>query len=166
MNFFTEISIGSFGSENEMFTYDQDYAAEKLSGFGIPWEIHEPMKSIYEIENVMQEEMNMTKEEARLWYQFLCRYPDRFRRQYVIGNYIADFYCHKAKLVIEIDGGGHYEEEKLKEDAVRTAEFESMDLKVLRICNLDIDKNFYGVCSVIDDTVKRRYRRETPPVTP
>ena len=64
MNFFTEISIGSFGSENEMFTYDQDYAAEKLSGFGIPWEIHEPMKSIYEIENVMQEEMNMTKEEA------------------------------------------------------------------------------------------------------
>ena len=65
MNIFTEFIIGSFGSENEMFTYDQDYAAEKLSGFGIPWEIHEPMKSIYEIENVMQEEMNMTKEEAR-----------------------------------------------------------------------------------------------------
>ena len=64
MNSFTEFNIGSFGSENEMFTYDQDYAAEKLSGFGIPWEIHEPMKSIYEIENVMQEEMNMTKEEA------------------------------------------------------------------------------------------------------
>ena len=64
MNIFTEFNIGSFGSENEMFTFDQDYAAEKLSGFGIPWEIHEPMKSIYEIENVMQEEMNMTKEEA------------------------------------------------------------------------------------------------------
>ena len=64
MNFFTEFNIRSFGSKNEMFTYDQDYAAEKLSGFGIPWEIHEPMKSIYEIENVMQEEMNMTKEEA------------------------------------------------------------------------------------------------------
>ena len=64
MNIFTEFNIGSLGSENEMFTYDQDYAAEKLSGFGIPWEIHEPMKSIYEKENVMQEEMNMTKEEA------------------------------------------------------------------------------------------------------
>ena len=64
MNIFAEFKIGSFGSENEMFTYDQDYAAEKLSGFGIPWKIHEPMKSIYEIENVMQEEMNMTKEEA------------------------------------------------------------------------------------------------------
>ena len=61
MNIFTEFNIGSLGSENEMFTYDQDYAAEKLSGFGIPWEIHEPMKSIYEIENVMQEEMNMKK---------------------------------------------------------------------------------------------------------
>ena len=64
MNIFTEFNIGSFGSENEMFTFDQDYAAEKLSGFGIPWKTHEPMKSIYEKENVIQEEMNMTKEEA------------------------------------------------------------------------------------------------------
>ena len=53
MNFFAEFNIGSFGSENEMFTFDQDYAAEKLSGFGIPWETHEPMKSIYEKENVI-----------------------------------------------------------------------------------------------------------------
>ena len=43
-----------------------------------------------------------TKEESLLWYQFLSRYPLRFRRQYVIGNYIADFYCHKAKLVVEL----------------------------------------------------------------
>lgn len=64
MNFFTEFNIGSFGSENEMFTYDPDYAAEKLSGFGIPLKIHEAMNQIYEKENVIQEEMNMTKEEA------------------------------------------------------------------------------------------------------
>ena len=64
MNIFAEFNIGSLGSKNEMFTYDQDYAAEKLSGFGISWEIHGQMKSIYEKENVIQEEMNMTKEEA------------------------------------------------------------------------------------------------------
>ena len=46
----------------------------------------------------------MTKEESKLWYQFLCSYPLRFRRQYVVGNYIADFYCHQAKLVVELDG--------------------------------------------------------------
>ena len=61
MNIFAEFNIGSFGNENEIFTYDQDYAAEKLSGFGIPWKIHEPMMSIYEKENVIQEEMNMKK---------------------------------------------------------------------------------------------------------
>ena len=61
MNIFAEFNIGSFGSENEIFTYDQDYAAEKLSGFGIPWKIHEPMMSTYEKENVIQEEMNMKK---------------------------------------------------------------------------------------------------------
>ena len=64
MNFFTEISIGSFGSENEMFTYDQDNAAEKLSGFGASGEMHETMNAIYEKEKKNQEEMNMTNEEA------------------------------------------------------------------------------------------------------
>ena len=64
MNFFTEFSIGSFGSENEMFTYDQDYDGEKLSRFGAPGEIHETMNAIYEKEKKNQEEMNMTNEEA------------------------------------------------------------------------------------------------------
>ena len=64
MNFFTEFNIRSFGSENEMFTYDQDYAAEKGNGFGAPGEMHETMNAIYEKENEIQEEMNMTKEEA------------------------------------------------------------------------------------------------------
>ena len=100
---------------------------------------------------------NMTPWERKIWYEFLRNYPVRFQRQKAIGKYIADFYCAKAKLVIEIDGGGHYEEEKLKEDAVRTAEFESMDLKVLRICNLDIDNNFQGVCECIDLTVKQLF---------
>ena len=64
MNFFTRFNIRSFGSEIEMFTCDQDYAAEKLSGFGAPGEIHETMNAIYEKEKKNQEEMNMTNEEA------------------------------------------------------------------------------------------------------
>ena len=64
MNFFTEFNIRSFGSENEMFTCDQDYAGEKLSGFSVPQEIHRIMNPICEKENVIQEVMNMTNEEA------------------------------------------------------------------------------------------------------
>ena len=64
MNFFTRFNIRSFGSEIEMFTCDQDYAAEKLSGFGAPGEMHETMNAIYEKKKKNQEEMNMTNEEA------------------------------------------------------------------------------------------------------
>ena len=50
---------------------------------------------------------NATKEENLLWYNFLRKYRVQFRRQYVIGNYIVDFFCHKAKLVVELDGSQH-----------------------------------------------------------
>ena len=74
----------------------------------------------------------MTKEEAHLWYQFLCRYPLCFRRQYVIGNYITDFYCHQAKLVVELDGSQHCEPEETAYDIKRTAYLQSQGLHVLR----------------------------------
>ena len=97
---------------------------------------------------------NMTPWERKLWYAFLRNYPVRFQRQKAIGNYIADFYCAKAGLVIELDGGGHYTAEQTEKDAFRTKTLESMNLTVLRICNLDIDRNFSGVCEFIDLTVK------------
>ena len=89
-------------------------------------------------------------------YCFLKDYPIRFQRQKCIDNYIVDFYCHQAKLVVELDGGGHYNEQSQKYDEERTKILESYGLKVLRFCNLDIDKNFYGVCTVIDEEVKGR----------
>ncbi len=92
---------------------------------------------------------NLTKEESLLWYQFLSRYPLRFRRQYVIGNYIVDFYCHKAKLVVELDGSQHYEEAGQQKDAARTAYLESQGLYVLRFSNLDVTGSFYEVCEEI-----------------
>lgn len=78
----------------------------------------------------------------------------RFQRQKAVGNYIVDFYCAKAKLAIELDGSGHYTDEQIERDALRTKELEKMNLTVLRICNLDIDNNFKGVCEYIDFSVK------------
>ena len=99
---------------------------------------------------------DQTKEEARLWYQFLNRYPCRFRRQYVIGNYIADFYCHKARLVVELDGSQHYEPEEMDYDRKRTEYLKSQGLQVLRFTNLDVQRRFRGVCEAIDIAVKER----------
>ncbi len=97
---------------------------------------------------------NMTPWERKLWYDFLRNYPVRFQRQKAIGNYIVDFYCAKAGLVLELDGGGHYTTKQVEKDGLRTKELEAMNLKVVRICNLDIDRNFRGVCECIDLTVK------------
>ena len=98
----------------------------------------------------------MTPWERKLWYCFLKDYPVRFQRQKCIDQYIADFYCFRAKLVIELDGGGHYCPESEKKDQHRTETLNQYGLKVLRFCNTDIDKNFYGVCTVIDQEVKDR----------
>ena len=97
---------------------------------------------------------NMTPWERKLWYDFLRNYPVRFQRQKAIGNYIADFYCAKARLIIELDGGGHYTPEQTEKDEQRTNELNAMNLTVVRICNLDIDRNFYGVCAYIDRWVQ------------
>ena len=97
-----------------------------------------------------------TKEERRLWYEFLSKYPTRFLRQKVIDNYIVDFYCHKAKLVIELDGIGHYFSKAEKYDFERDLKLESRNLFVLRIPNIEINKNFEGVCNYIDQLVQER----------
>ena len=99
---------------------------------------------------------NATAEENKLWYEFLRTYPIRFNRQRIIGSYIVDFYCAKAKLVIELDGSQHYEPDTIKSDTERTKFFEGLGLKVLRFSNLDINKNFYEVCTVIDNEIQLR----------
>lgn len=99
---------------------------------------------------------NQTREEGLLWYCFLSRYPLRFRRQYIIGNFIADFYCHKAGLVIELDGSQHYDPQKMEYDRKRTEYLEAQGLKVLRFTNTDIQQRFRGVCEAIDIAVKER----------
>ena len=97
---------------------------------------------------------NLTKEEGKLWYLFLRRYQPRFHRQYVIGNYIVDFYCHRAKLVVELDGSQHCTPEEVIYDQKRTEYLQSQGLLVLRISNLDVLREFDGVCTTIDRAVK------------
>ena len=104
---------------------------------------------------------NMTPWERKLWYEYLREYQIRFQRQKVIGEYIADFYCAKARLVIELDGSGHYEELQQLKDAKRTERIESMSVSVVRVSNLEVEKNFEGVCEFIDEVVK-----STLPQTP
>ena len=103
---------------------------------------------------------NQTKEEARLWYQFLRKYDVRFRRQFPFGPYIVDFYCAKAKLVVELDGSQHYEPEAMQKDLERTLFLEKQGLKVLRFTNREINLQFRQVCEVIDLAVKSRYQQE------
>ena len=98
---------------------------------------------------------NMTPWERKLWYTFLNSYQIRFQRQKPIGEYIVDFYCAKAKLVIELDGSQHFDKKQIVQDNKRTKDLENMNLKVIRFSNYDIDKNFYEVCSQIDNIVKK-----------
>ncbi len=91
----------------------------------------------------------MTKEEKHLWYDFLKNVPVTIKRQKIFGNYIADFYCAEAKLVIELDGSQHYEENGIEYDLKRDEFLKSLELTVLRYSNSDINKNFEGVCNDI-----------------
>ena len=98
---------------------------------------------------------NMTKEERHLWYDFLRDYPEKITREKVLGKYIADFYCAKANIAIELDGSQHYEDEGLVNDEKRTEYLEQYGIKVVRISNLDVSRNFEGVCMYIDNAVKQ-----------
>ena len=99
---------------------------------------------------------DMTKEERHLWYDFLKTYPVQFKRQSPIGTYIVDFYCFKAKLVVELDGSQHCEPSEMEYDKRRTAFLEEKGMYVLRFSNLDVMRSFRSVCEDIDRAVRDR----------
>ena len=98
----------------------------------------------------------MTPQEKHLWYDFLKNYPIQFYRQRPIYKFIADFYCAKAKLVIEIDGSQHYSKEGMEYDELRSEIINKFGVDVIRFSNNDIEHNFEGVCMIIDKTVNER----------
>ena len=101
---------------------------------------------------------DMTVQEKRLWYDFLRTYPVKFTRQKVLGYYIADFYCAKAKLVVELDGLFHLDREEMQYDIRRDRFIEEYGIKVLRFTDNQLDIDFFKVCSIIDRTVKERMK--------
>ena len=97
---------------------------------------------------------NMTQEERILWYHYLKQYPVQWNRQKVIGPYIVDFYCKRAKLIVELDGSQHYDSKIAAQDQNRTAYLNSLGYTVLRFSNTDVKTNLAAICAVIDRTVK------------
>ncbi|MBQ4269033.1 MAG: endonuclease domain-containing protein [Clostridia bacterium] len=98
----------------------------------------------------------MTRHEKHLWYDFLQHYPIKIYKQKIIDNFIVDFYCRKACLIIELDGSQHYTEAGEAYDGERTNILESYGLRVLRFSNLEIDRNFQAVCDMIDKVIQER----------
>ena len=92
---------------------------------------------------------NMTEEERKLWFQFLKSLPITVHRQKMIGNFIVDFYCAKAKVVIELDGSQHYEPKQEESDRLRDEYLKNLGIKVLRYSNREINENFKNVCEDI-----------------
>ena len=113
-------------------------------------------KNNYLLENAKSLRRNMTQQEKHLWYDFLQHYPVKIYKQRIIDNFIADFYCHKARLVIELDGSQHYTLDGKAHDKARTDVLERYGLCVLRFSNSDVDNKFEGVCHLIDRTIHER----------
>ncbi len=99
---------------------------------------------------------NQTPEECHLWYDFLASFHIRFRRQYIVGNYIIDFYCPSLHLAVDLDGSQHYEPEGISHDFQRTCYLKKRGIDVIRFTNADVKGNFVGVCEMIEKEVLRR----------
>lgn len=113
--------------------------------------------------NAQKLQKNMTKEERNLWYNFLKELPITINKQKVIGNYIVDFYCAFAKIVIELDGSQHFEEQGKRYDEKRDEYLKSLGLTVLRYSNYDVNTNFYGVCTDIMKQISTSSTASGPP---
>ncbi len=93
----------------------------------------------------------MTEAEFRLWTVPRGRTLEglKFRRQGPIGPFIVDFFCPAHRLIVEIDGGQHFEDEGIEADARRTAWLQAQGYRVLRFTNPDVLTNLDGVCQTI-----------------
>jgi very-short-patch-repair endonuclease len=90
-----------------------------------------------------------TYTERRLWYEFLRYLPFRVRRQCPLKGYIADFYIHEHRLIIEVDGLSHFTEEAQAYDTDHTEVLESLGLRVVRFTNEEVTHRFGSVCTQI-----------------
>jgi len=94
-----------------------------------------------------------TPGERRLWFDFLSAHSKKFTRQKPLGRYIADFYCAQARLVVEVDGDSHYSGSGERYDNRRTEELALQGIRVIRFTNLEVMRQFEGVCARIDEAL-------------
>ena len=101
----------------------------------------------------------MTDAEKVIWFKTRRKQIKnlQFDRQKPIGSYIVDFFCPKAKLVIEIDGGQHYEAKGERQDKIRDEYLKKLGLKILRFQNTDVLKDIDGVVKVICDAIEKGF---------
>jgi very-short-patch-repair endonuclease len=94
---------------------------------------------------------SMTEAESLLWQRLNYNKLDgyKFRRQHPINKFIADFYCHKVKLIIELDGEIHRKKEVAERDEGREFVLKNFDLEIIRFNNKDVLQNTEGVISRI-----------------
>jgi very-short-patch-repair endonuclease len=105
---------------------------------------------------------NLTPEESQLWGHLRKKQLGvRFKAQHPIDTYIADFYCHQAKLVIEIDGASHRRQKEY--DIGRTEELEAYGIQVLRFSNEEVSIDITKVLQVIREEVNKRLAADTTP---
>jgi len=97
----------------------------------------------------------ITEAEGLLWEQLKSNkfHNLKFRRQHPILNYVVDFYCHKLKLVIEIDGGYHANKEQIEKDNQRTENLIFNELKVIRFTNSQVKDNIEDVLIGIEELI-------------
>ncbi len=99
---------------------------------------------------------DLTAQERKLWYLFLRSYPVKIYKQRIVESYIVDFYCAKARLVIELDGSQHFTEHGKQYDDERSRTLQQYGLLVLRFANNDVDNHFDAVCEQIHNTIQSR----------
>ncbi len=100
--------------------------------------------------NAQKLRKSMTKEECKLWYDYLKNLPVNINRQKVFGVYILDFYCASAKIGIEIDGTQHYEKEGRATDIQRDKYLKEHGITILRYSNREVNLQFEAVCADIE----------------
>jgi very-short-patch-repair endonuclease len=97
-----------------------------------------------------------TTAERKLWYEFLRDLPQKFTRQKPLGTYVADFYCSRHQLVIELDGDSHYTDGAQRYDDARTRALSMRGVRVIRFTNADVMENFEAVCASVLSALEAR----------
>ncbi len=96
-----------------------------------------------------------TPAERKLWFEFLSTHFEKFTRQKPLGRYVADFYCARHRLVIELDGDSHFTDAGEQYDQVRTDALAAWRIAVIRFTNFEVLHQFEAVCAKIDEALAK-----------